>query len=106
MRLQEEVLSDTKALYFSPDGDKLAWIEFNDTDVDVMTITHYGQPGNLQFQYPIQTPLKYPKAGWRNPTVRVYAAAIRGVRSQRSAIRAVEQVWNGKYTSLVLMKCT
>ena len=50
MRLQEEVLSDTKALYFSPDGDKLAWIEFNDTDVDEMTITHYGQPGNLQFR--------------------------------------------------------
>ena len=94
-------MSDTKALYFSPDGDKLAWIEFNDTDVDVMTITHYGQPGNLQFQYPIQTPLKYPKAGRRNPTVRVYAAAIRGVRRLP---RAIEQVWNGKYTSLVLIE--
>ena len=56
---QEEVLSDTRALWFSPNGDKLAWIEFNDTDVDVMTITHYGQPGNLQFQYPIQTPLRF-----------------------------------------------
>ena len=88
---EEEVLSDTKAIYFSPDGDKLAWIEFNDTDVDVMTITHYGQPGNLQFQYPIQTPLRYPKPGRRNPTVRVYAAAIRGVRRLP---RAIEQVWN------------
>jgi len=78
---EEEVLSDTKAMYFSPDGDKLAWIEFNDTDVDVMTITHYGQPGNLQFQYPIQTPLRYPKPGRRNPTVQVFAAAVRGVRS-------------------------
>ena len=94
-------MSDTKALYFSPDGDKLAWIEFNDTDVDVMTITHYGQPGNLQFQYPIQTPLRYPKPGRRNPTVRVYAAAIRGVRRLP---RAIEQVWNGKYTSLVLIE--
>ena len=56
---EEEVLSDTKAMYFSPDGNNLAWIEFNDTEVDVMTITHYGQPGNLQFQYPIQTPLRY-----------------------------------------------
>ena len=101
MRLQEEVLSDTKALYFSPDGDKLAWIEFNDTDVDVMTITHYGQPGNLQFQYPIQTPLRYPKPGRRNPTVRVYAAAIRGVRRLP---RAIEQVWNEKHTSLVLIE--
>ena len=38
---------------------QIAWVEFNDTDVDVMTITHYGQPCNLQFQYPIQTPLRY-----------------------------------------------
>ena len=38
---------------------RIAWIEFNDTSVDVMTITHYGQPSNLQFQYPIQTPLRY-----------------------------------------------
>jgi len=55
---EEEVLSDTRAIWFSPDGDKIAWIEFNDTYVDVMIITHYGQPGNLQFQYPIQTPLR------------------------------------------------
>jgi len=54
---EEEVLSDTKAIWFSPDGDKIAWIEFSDTNIDVMTITLYGQPGNLQFRYPIQTPL-------------------------------------------------
>ena len=86
---EEEVLSDTKAIYFSPDGDKLAWIEFNDTDVDVMTITHYGQPGNLQFQYPIQTPLRYPKPGRKNPTVNVFAAAVRGVRGLPRARRMV-----------------
>ena len=57
-------MSDTRALWFSPNGDKLAWIEFNDTDVDVMTITHYGQPGNLQFQYPIQTPLRSRIVTW------------------------------------------
>jgi len=78
---EEEVLSDTKALYFSPNGDNLAWIEFNDSSVDVMTITHYGQPGNLQFQYPIQTPLRYPKPGRANPTVKVFATAVRGIRS-------------------------
>jgi len=65
---EEEVLSDTRAIWFSPDGNKIAWIEFNDTNVDVMTITHYGQPGNLQFQYPIQTPLSYRRPGRKNPT--------------------------------------
>jgi dipeptidyl-peptidase-4 len=75
---EEEVLSDTRALWFSPDGERITWIEFNDTNVDVMTITHYGQPGNLQFQYPIQTPLRYPKPGRANPTVNVYTVRVRG----------------------------
>ena len=56
---EEEVISDTKALYFSPDGNHLAWIEFNDTEVDVMPLQVYGQPGRTEFQYPIPTPLRY-----------------------------------------------
>ena len=79
---EEEVLEDTKAIYFSPDGDRLAWIEFNDTDVDVMTIPHYGQPGN-------KTQLRYPKPGRKNPTVNVFAAAVRGVRGLPRARRMV-----------------
>ena len=55
---EEEVLSDTRALWFSPDGDRIAWIEFNDTAVDVMPLQIYGQPGRLEFQYPIPTPLR------------------------------------------------
>ena len=55
---EEEVLENTRAIWFSPDGDKIAWIEFNDTNVDVMTITHYGEPGNLTFQYPNQTHIR------------------------------------------------
>jgi len=84
---EEEVLSDTRAIWFSPNGDKIAWVEFNDTDVDVMTITHYGQPGNLQFQYPIQTPLRYPKPGRNNPVVRVFSANVRNARSTPRALR-------------------
>lgn len=55
---EEEVISDTKALYFSPEGNHLAWIEFNDTGVDVMPLQVYGQPGRIEFQYPIPTPLR------------------------------------------------
>ena len=55
---EEEVISDTKALWFSPDGASIAWIEFNDTSVDVMPLEIYGQPGRLEFQYPIPTPLR------------------------------------------------
>ena len=55
---EEEVISDTRALWFSPAGKQVAWIEFNDTDVDVMPLEIYGQPGRLEFQYPIPTPLR------------------------------------------------
>jgi len=84
---EEEVLSDTRALWFSPDGGRLAWVEFNDTSVDVMTITHYGQPGNLQFQYPIQTPLRYPKPGRSNPGVRVYTAPVKNIKRTPRSVR-------------------
>ncbi len=56
---EEEVLSESRALWFSPDGKNLAWVEFNDTSVDVMPLQIYGRPGALEFQYPIPTPLRY-----------------------------------------------
>jgi hypothetical protein len=55
---EEEVISDTRAVWFSPDGKHVAWIEFNDTEVDLMPLEIYGQPGRLEFQYPIPTPLR------------------------------------------------
>lgn len=73
---EEEVLSDTKALWFSPDSRKIAWVEFNDTEVEVMPLVIYGQPGRLEFQYPIPTPLRYPKPGRTNPFVNVYVADV------------------------------
>ena len=33
-----QVLSDTRAIWFSPDGDKIAWTQFNDTDVSMRNI--------------------------------------------------------------------
>ena len=56
---EEEVISDTRAVWFSPDSNRLAWIEFNDTEVDLMPLQVYGPPGRLDFQYPIPTPLRY-----------------------------------------------
>jgi len=73
---EEEVISDTRAVWFSPDGKHVAWIEFNDTSVDLMPLEIYGQPGRLEFQYPIPTPLRYPKPGRTNPFVNVYVARV------------------------------
>ena len=57
----EEILSSNSALWFSPDGGRLAFATFNDTRVDTMNFPLYGQPGELPFQYPFQQSIKYPK---------------------------------------------
>ena len=38
LRRNFQVLSDTRAIWFSPDGDKIAWTQFNDTDVSMRNI--------------------------------------------------------------------
>lgn len=49
------------ALWFSPDGNRLAFAVFNDTEVDDFTYFKYGEPGTLDSQYPEVVTLKYPK---------------------------------------------
>lgn len=48
-------------MWFSPEGDKLAYATFNDHDVDVMSIPYYGNPANLDTQYPKIFNVRYPK---------------------------------------------
>lgn len=55
------MLSSNKALWFSPDGKKLAYGRFNDSDVTIMVIPVYGEPGKLHSQYPRANLIKYPK---------------------------------------------
>ena len=38
LRERVQVLSDTRAIWFSPDGDKIAWTQFNDTDVSIRNV--------------------------------------------------------------------
>ncbi|KAL1491026.1 hypothetical protein ABEB36_011684 [Hypothenemus hampei] len=66
---EEEVFGSNKALWFSDDGTKLAFVRFNDTRVEAMVVPIYGEPGSLYFQYPRANLIKYPKAGTPNPTV-------------------------------------
>ena len=57
----EEILSSNSAMWFSPEGGRLAFATFNDSLVDTMNFPLYGQPGELPFQYPFQQSIKYPK---------------------------------------------
>ncbi len=48
-------------MWFSPQGDKLAYISFNDVHTDIMSIPYYGEPGTMDSQYPKMYNLRYPK---------------------------------------------
>ena len=51
---EEEVFEDNKALWWSPDGTKLVWGSFDDTNVDHYLLQKYGTPwpGEPVQQYP------------------------------------------------------
>ncbi|XP_031816436.1 prolyl endopeptidase FAP isoform X2 [Sarcophilus harrisii] len=64
---EEEMLAIKYALWWSPNGRFLAYAEFNDTDIPVITYSYYGDE-----QYPRTINIPYPKAGAKNPIVRVF----------------------------------
>lgn len=61
MLIAEEVFASAVAMWYSPDGQSLAFATFNDTVVKDMAYFYYGTPGSLENQYPTQVKLKYPK---------------------------------------------
>lgn len=75
---EEEIFSDSNAMWFSPEGDKLAYATFNDHDVDVMSIPYYGNPANLDTQYPKIFNVRYPKPGRKNPSVTLSVVNLKG----------------------------
>uniref|UniRef100_A0A8C8SCD4 Fibroblast activation protein alpha n=1 Tax=Pelusios castaneus TaxID=367368 RepID=A0A8C8SCD4_9SAUR len=64
---EEEMLATKYALWWSPNGKFLAYVEFNDTDIPVIEYSYYGEE-----KYPRKIIIPYPKAGAKNPTVRVF----------------------------------
>ncbi|KAF1808300.1 putative dipeptidyl peptidase 4 [Eremomyces bilateralis CBS 781.70] len=65
---EEEILGDRHSLWFSPDGDKLAYLAFNETGVETFTVPYY-MDGEDAPPYLRELDLRYPKVGTKNPTV-------------------------------------
>ncbi|XP_060517373.1 venom dipeptidyl peptidase 4-like isoform X2 [Cylas formicarius] len=78
---EEEVFGGDSAMWFSPDGKKLAYAVFNDTNVLDFSYFVYGTPGSLDDQYPTLTTIKYPKVGTPNPLVKTFVYDIDSKRS-------------------------
>ncbi|KAG8428909.1 hypothetical protein GDO86_018903, partial [Hymenochirus boettgeri] len=69
----EELLHSHVAHWWSPDGERLAFLMINDTQVPNMIIPQF--TGNL---YPKAKKYPYPKAGQTNPTVKLFVANLYG----------------------------
>ena len=74
----EEEFGTTKAYAFSPDGSRLAFLRFDESQVPLMKMMRYdGKLYNQAFSF------KYPKAGERNSTVELWVVDLATGAKQR-----------------------
>ena len=65
---EEEIYGDTKTLWWSPDGEYLAFLRMNETGVPTYTVPYYQAGQDVAPAYPLNLDIRYPKAGETNPT--------------------------------------
>lgn len=74
---EEEILLSNSALWFSPTGQNLAYLQINDSLVDSISWNNYGDYYNATTnQYPQIAMIRYPKPGRHNPIVTVFVANL------------------------------
>ncbi|MEE6489462.1 hypothetical protein FKM82_015573 [Ascaphus truei] len=65
------MLGTKYAMWWSPNGKFIAYVQFNDTEVPVIEYPFYGDD-----QYPRTVTIPYPKAGAKNPTVKLFIVKV------------------------------
>ncbi|KAK2839268.1 diacylglycerol pyrophosphate phosphatase [Arthroderma sp. PD_2] len=81
---EEEIFGDRFALWFSPDGEYLAYLRFNETGVPTYTIPYYKNNQKIAPTYPRELDIRYPKVSAKNPTVQFHLLNI--ASSEEAAI--------------------
>ncbi|XP_043274698.1 venom dipeptidyl peptidase 4-like isoform X2 [Venturia canescens] len=99
---EEEVLSSNKAMWFSPDGKKLAFAYFDDSNTPIMNIPFYGYPGSLSFQYTSAIPIHYPKPGTVNPSVKLYYVDLEAAARDNVTLHEIKHPAELSYTERIL----
>ncbi|KAG6452927.1 hypothetical protein O3G_MSEX007881 [Manduca sexta] len=74
---ETEVLRLDKALWFSPDGQTLMYLTYNDTQVQQYKYPWYGLDQPEPPAYPTIRTLRYPKVNTNNPVVTVYVVSLK-----------------------------
>ncbi|KAJ4474941.1 dipeptidyl aminopeptidase [Lentinula aciculospora] len=104
---EEEIFSGDHALWWSPDAQKVAFLRFDETDVDEFSFPIYN-PTDDNFAvipYTSEITMKYPKPGYNNPLVSVhvfdlgrYLESASGVVNGFPAANAtLELDWPGRH---------
>jgi dipeptidyl-peptidase-4 len=78
----EEEFSFARGFYWSPDGSKIAYYRFDESEVPEFEMAYYGS------LYPEEFEFKYPKAGERNSEVRIFIYDVDEGKSTEVAIDA------------------
>ena len=81
----EEEFAIDKAFEWSPDGKKIAFLRFDETEVKEFTMTYY--TGDL---YPKLTTFKYPKAGEKNSIVTAHIYDLETKEIKKATIKDKE----------------
>lgn len=64
------------AIWFSPEGNKLSYVSFDDSKVSPMSYPKYGSYDDPSNVYPSLVTLRYPLAGRDNPSVSVHVVDL------------------------------
>lgn len=85
---EEEIFGTNYALWYSPDGEYIAYLSFNETGVETFTIPYYMDNQKVAPPYPRELELRYPKVGTTNPTVAFNLLSISDLTSSSVPIDA------------------
>ncbi|KAG9229582.1 extracellular dipeptidyl-peptidase Dpp4 [Amylocarpus encephaloides] len=73
---EEEIFGDYKTLWFSPDGEYIAYLRFDETGVPTYSIPYYMAGKIVAPPYPDTLELRYPKVGETNPTASFHLLSL------------------------------
>ncbi|KAI5923472.1 dipeptidyl peptidase IV N-terminal region-domain-containing protein [Camillea tinctor] len=87
---EEEIFGTRSALWFSPDGEVLAYLSFNETGVETFTVQYFMDNMEVAPVYPRELELRYPKVGTTNPTVSLTLLFVESEEKHEVPIDAYE----------------
>ncbi|KAK3360530.1 dipeptidyl peptidase IV N-terminal region-domain-containing protein [Lasiosphaeria hispida] len=85
---EEEIFGSNYALWYSPDGEYIAYLSFDETGVETFTIPYYMGEEGTATPYPRELKLRYPKVGTKNPVVAFNILSVSGLTASPIPIDA------------------